>query len=168
VLTCFLTVDSIHVHAQQPVNASVFAPYGCRQLIPLWFPQSNFRFLYSTHSGVPCQHPPHAKHGACSSDDLQGRRGRLKRRCGGSGAAIPARLSHQKTAAHRQTSDAARRPGGRASPEAGNSRKRLFLVIHKRTFVSWFIWIQPRLGNCSSVTAQYHFPLAEDFAIVLR
>jgi hypothetical protein len=47
---------STSVHAQQPVNASVFAPCGRRPLIPLWFPQRNFKFLCSTHSGVTC-HP---------------------------------------------------------------------------------------------------------------
>jgi hypothetical protein len=47
---------STHVHAQQPVNTSVFAPCGCRPLIPLWFPHRNLKFLYSTHSGVTC-HP---------------------------------------------------------------------------------------------------------------
>ncbi len=35
---------------------SVFAAYGCRPLIPLTFPQRNFRLRYSTHSGVTC-HP---------------------------------------------------------------------------------------------------------------
>jgi len=33
---------STSVHAQQPVNTSVFAATGCRPLIPLRFPQRNF------------------------------------------------------------------------------------------------------------------------------
>ena len=39
----FLLVDdSIHVHPQQPVNASIFAAIDSRPLIPLTFPQRNF------------------------------------------------------------------------------------------------------------------------------
>jgi hypothetical protein len=51
-----LVADSIHVHPQQPVNASLFAVAGCRTLIPDTFPHRNFRLLYSSHSGVTC-HP---------------------------------------------------------------------------------------------------------------
>jgi hypothetical protein len=45
---------STHVHPQQPINASVFAASGCRPFIPCTFPHSNFRLLWSTHSGVTC------------------------------------------------------------------------------------------------------------------
>jgi hypothetical protein len=57
-----LVADSTHVHPQQPVNASVFAACGCSLLIPLWFPQRNSKFLYSSHSGVTCPYPAGAEH----------------------------------------------------------------------------------------------------------
>jgi hypothetical protein len=41
-----------HVHPRKHVNACVFAVIGCTPLIPEWFPQRNFRLLYSSHSGV--------------------------------------------------------------------------------------------------------------------
>ena len=50
-LLFLLAADSTHVHPQQPVNASIFAPCACSSLIPRWFPPGNFRFLYSSHSG---------------------------------------------------------------------------------------------------------------------
>jgi hypothetical protein len=56
-----LVADSIHAHAQQPVNASVFAVPGCRPLIPITFPNSNFRLLCSSHSGVTCHPTPDAE-----------------------------------------------------------------------------------------------------------
>ena len=53
--------DSMHVHPQQPVNASIFAAIDSRPLIPLWFPPGNFKFPYSSHSGVTCPYQPDAK-----------------------------------------------------------------------------------------------------------
>ena len=49
-----LFVQSTDVHAQQHVNTSVFSIIGCSPLIPLTFPQRNFRLLHSSHSGVTC------------------------------------------------------------------------------------------------------------------
>ena len=60
------------VHPQQPVNASVFAAIGCRPLIPETFPQRNFRFLYSSHSGVTCHPTADAKQRALSSERFRG------------------------------------------------------------------------------------------------
>jgi hypothetical protein len=45
-----------HVYLRKPVNALFFAPAARSPLIPLWFPHSNLKFLYSTRSGVTC-HP---------------------------------------------------------------------------------------------------------------
>jgi hypothetical protein len=55
-----LVADSIHVHPQQPVNASLFAAIDSRPLIPLWFPPGNFKFPYSSASGVTCHPTPDA------------------------------------------------------------------------------------------------------------
>jgi hypothetical protein len=64
------------VPAQQPVNTSVFTANACRPLIPLWFPHSNLKFLYSSHSGVTCPLNPMPK-AACSWDAGQGEDFRL-------------------------------------------------------------------------------------------
>jgi hypothetical protein len=49
---CFQQVplQQPEVPRQQPGHAR--SSLSC--LIPLWFPHRNFRFLYSTHSGVTC------------------------------------------------------------------------------------------------------------------
>jgi hypothetical protein len=44
----------------------------------------------------------------------------------------------------------------------------LLLFVDKRTFVSWSIWIPPRVGNDSSIVAQFQRSLSENFAIALR
>ena len=82
-----LVADSIHVHAQQPVNASVFAAPGCRPLIPLWFPHSNFRLLCSSHSGVTCHPPAGAEHRVLSPGVERGRRS-VHQSCGSSTPAV--------------------------------------------------------------------------------
>lgn len=56
----FLVACFQQVYLEQPVNTSVFALIGCTALIPRWFPQSNLRFLHSSHSGVTCQPLPDA------------------------------------------------------------------------------------------------------------
>lgn len=45
----------MHVHSCKRVNASAFAPSGCRTLISLWFPHSDLRLLCSSHLGMACQ-----------------------------------------------------------------------------------------------------------------
>ncbi len=50
-----LAADSTRVHAQQPVNASVFEAIRCSSLISDTFPPGNFRLLRSSHSGVTCR-----------------------------------------------------------------------------------------------------------------
>ena len=44
--------DSTNVHAQQPVNTTIFAAIRCSSLISDTFPPGNRRFLCSSHSGV--------------------------------------------------------------------------------------------------------------------
>jgi hypothetical protein len=44
----------------------------------------------------------------------------------------------------------------------------LILFVDIRTYVIWSIWVPPRLGNDSSVPAQYQRSLTESFAIALR
>jgi hypothetical protein len=104
---CRLAADSMHVHAQQPVNTSVFAPCGCRPLIPLWFPPGNFRLLYSSHSGVTC-HPQPAAIGSVlfRETDYRCRRRRRRSSSAVSASAFAGRMAASLSSTSRRNSAA--------------------------------------------------------------
>jgi hypothetical protein len=63
--------------------------------------------------------------------------------------------------------DAAPATGGRP-PGAAHQERPLPPLVHKRTYVRWPIWFPGRVGDCSSIAAQFQRALTENLAIAFR